>query len=62
LLAVRVNFFETLAVLKRRRGEEVLFPYAADVKRTLRPWRANEAVLLASMDAVLAGIGYLLSV
>lgn len=58
LLAVRVNLFEVLSVVKGRRGGE--YPYAAECKATSRPWRVNEAVLLASMDVVLAGIGYLL--
>lgn len=58
LLAVRVNLFEVLAVVKVRRGGE--YPYAVECKATSRPWRVNEAVLLASMDVVLAGIGYLL--
>jgi solute carrier family 31 (copper transporter), member 1 len=52
--------FEVLAVIKGRRGGE--YPYAVEVKATTRPWRVNEAVVLASMDVVLAGIGYLLSV
>lgn len=58
LLAVRVNLFEVLAVVKGRRGGE--YPYAVECKATSRPWRVNEAVLLASMDVVLAGISYLL--
>lgn len=57
-LAVRVNLFHVLAVAKGRRGGE--YPYAVESKTSSRPWKMNEAVLLASMDVVLAGIGYLL--
>lgn len=59
LLAVRANFYDVLAVVKNRhsRGQ---YPYLTDVKPTVRRWRAKEAVLLASIDVVLAGVGYLL--
>ncbi|KAE9962921.1 hypothetical protein EG328_011921 [Venturia inaequalis] len=60
LLAVRQNLFEVLAVVKGRRGGE--YPYAVEGKASSRPWRVNEAVLLASMDMVLAGVGYLLMI
>jgi copper transporter 1 len=60
LLAVRVNVFEVLAVVNSRHGKD--YAYAAECKSTIRPWRVNEAVMLASMDVILAGIGYLLSV
>ncbi|KUJ13840.1 uncharacterized protein LY89DRAFT_591007 [Mollisia scopiformis] len=62
LLAVRVNFFEFLKVLKYRRegGGGVKFGY--EEKVAVRPWRVNEAVMLGSMDVVLAGIGYLLMI
>jgi hypothetical protein len=62
LLAARINFFEVLAVVKHRRGEGLIYPYATDAKPTsrVRPWRINEAVMLASMDVALAGLGYLL--
>ncbi|RDW59948.1 hypothetical protein BP6252_13035 [Coleophoma cylindrospora] len=62
LLAVRINFFEVLAVLERRRSGGLIYPYATDVKSVVRPWRANEAVMLASMDVTLAGTGYLLMI
>jgi hypothetical protein len=62
LLAVRINFFEVLAVVKHRRSGGLINPYAADAKAKSRPWRVNEAVMLASMDVALAGIGYLLLV
>ncbi|KAE9364461.1 hypothetical protein N431DRAFT_496960 [Stipitochalara longipes BDJ] len=62
LLAVRVKFFEVLAVIKYRRSGELIYSYAADTKPMIRPWRVNEAVMLGSMDVVLAGIGYLLMI
>jgi hypothetical protein len=57
LLAVRINFFEVLAVVKSRHSRETRY---VDEKKRIRPWRANEAVYLGIMDVVLAGIGYLL--
>ncbi|TLD37916.1 Pre-mRNA-splicing factor [Venturia nashicola] len=60
LLAVRVNMFEVLARVKGRRGGE--YPYALECKASSRPWRVNEAVMVASMDVILAGIGYLLMI
>jgi copper transporter 1 len=46
------------AIQRRNRGA-----YVVDSKSSSRrPWRADEAVILASMDVVLAGLGYLLSV
>jgi copper transporter 1 len=62
LLAIRVNLLEVLAELKRRRHGGLIYPYASDAKQKIPAWRANEAIMLASMDVVLAGIGYLLSV
>ncbi|PMD37426.1 hypothetical protein L207DRAFT_432068 [Hyaloscypha variabilis F] len=62
LLAVRVNLFEVLAVVKHRRRAELMDPYAKPTSSNTRPWRANEAVMLGCMDVVLAGIGYLLMI
>jgi copper transporter 1 len=59
LLAARLNIIEIMVAIKRRRSGG----YVADSKSSIRrPWRADEAVILASMDVVLAGVGYLLSV
>jgi copper transporter 1 len=60
LLAVRINFFEVLAVARHRHSQGLIYPYTDDSKPRVRPWRASESVMLASMDVVLAGIGYLL--
>jgi copper transporter 1 len=61
LLAVRLNIIEILAAIERRHSGVGDYPYIAGLKPTAqRPWRAKEAVMLASMDVVLAGVGYLL--
>jgi copper transporter 1 len=60
LLAVRFNLFEIMATVKRRRGDDHLALYATDKRAANRPWRAGEAVMLASMDVVIGGVGYLL--
>ncbi|KAF2677999.1 hypothetical protein K458DRAFT_317869 [Lentithecium fluviatile CBS 122367] len=62
LLAIRLNFFDIVATIKRRRGDDQISLYAIDKRTTVRPWRANEAVMLASMDAVIGGVGYLLMI
>ncbi|KAF1940216.1 hypothetical protein EJ02DRAFT_445664 [Clathrospora elynae] len=63
LLAVRINFIEVLAAVERRHSGGAMHPYAVDSKSTTRrPWRASEAVITASMDVVIAGVGYLLMI
>ena len=63
LLAVRLNIIEILAGLERRDTGGGTYPSMDATKPvSRRRWRANEAVILASMDVVLAGVGYLLSV
>jgi copper transporter 1 len=63
LLAVRINLVEVLAAFERRHTGGGTHLYVADIKPTTRrPWRAYEAVVSASMDVVLAGVGYLLLV
>jgi copper transporter 1 len=57
LLAARLNIIAVMAAVKHRHSG----CYLADMKSSARrPWRADEAVMLASMDVVLAGVGYLL--
>ncbi|OBT49552.1 hypothetical protein VE04_10091, partial [Pseudogymnoascus sp. 24MN13] len=60
LLAFRVNFFEIMAAAEQRRNGGLLHPYATDAKSKARPWRASEAVMMASMDVMIAGVSYLL--
>ncbi|UKZ53092.1 hypothetical protein TrVGV298_006880 [Trichoderma virens] len=62
LLAVRVNFFQIADVLERRRGNGRIPSHQTIEKTTTRPWRASEAVNLAFMDVILAGVGYLLMI
>lgn len=60
LLAVRFNLFDIVASVQRHRGDDQIALYATDKRSVIRPWRASEALLVASMDVVLAGVGYLL--
>ena len=62
LLALRVRFYEVLAVVKGRRYGDLGRVTLTDTKPASRPWRANETMMLAVMDVVLAGVSYLLSV
>ena len=62
LLAARLNIIGILATFGRQRTGGYMSSCAETSKSaTHRPWRANEAVILAFIDVVLAGIGYLLS-
>ncbi|KAH7364767.1 Ctr copper transporter family-domain-containing protein [Rhexocercosporidium sp. MPI-PUGE-AT-0058] len=60
LLAVRVNLFQVMRVLRRDEKEGAL--YVRGEGRNIRPWRANEAAWIACMDVVLGGIAYLLMI
>ncbi len=62
ILAIRINFYEVLAMVKKRRGESLSYLDKVDDKFTTRPWRADEAVMLACTDVILAGMSYLLLV
>ena len=62
LLAVRVHFYEFLAIIKDRRHGGPRYDPPSDEKVSRRPWRAHEAVLMATMDVLLGGVSYLLSV
>lgn len=58
LLAVRINLVTLLAAYERRHTGAAPYAYSSDIKSTAhRPWRAHEAVILASMDVVVAGTG-----
>jgi copper transporter 1 len=63
LIAVRINFVDILVAFERHHTGGAAHLYVADAKpNAARPWRAYEAVLSASIDVVLASVGYLLSV
>lgn len=62
LLAIRVNFPQVVDAIERRHRHGIIPSHLADSKTTIRAWRANEAVKLAFMDLILAGVGYLLLV
>jgi hypothetical protein len=62
MLVIRSNFVEVLAVVQHRPSAGLISPYIDGSKPAIRPWRANEVVMLASMDVLPAGVGYLLCV
>lgn len=51
-----------MASAEQRRNGGLLHPYATEAKSKARPWRASEAVMIASMDVMIAGVSYLLLV
>jgi solute carrier family 31 (copper transporter), member 1 len=70
LIAARLHVYPYLMVPKRNNaaayGQEGLLVEAAGEKnlparpRRSVPWRAKDAVIIASLDVVVAGVGYLL--
>lgn len=60
LLAVRVNFFGIILAVRRDRYKGLITSHLGDDKATARPWRADEAVMMATLDVVVAGVSYLL--
>lgn len=60
LLAVRAHIFDIFASLKRGRYEKPGFAPHIAADGTTRPWRASEAVVVGTMDTIIAGVGYLL--
>jgi copper transporter 1 len=59
-LAIRVNFFGILVGLRQNRYKGLIVSQAENDKATMRPWRADEAVMMATLDVVVAGVSYLL--
>ena len=63
LLAIRFRFHEIQARVRYRHNSALRYtPPLAEMKPIVRPWKAREAVLIASIDVILAGASYLLSV
>lgn len=60
LLAVRVNFLAILTAIKQNRYSGLIQTHAMEDKEGARPWRADEAVMMAGLDVVVAGVSYLL--
>jgi hypothetical protein len=60
LLSIRLNLFKLLGVVKHQRKEDTIYGYGNESTSDIRPWRANEAVWIASMDVMLGGVAYLL--
>ncbi|KAF5687134.1 hypothetical protein FCIRC_2522 [Fusarium circinatum] len=55
LLALRVNFYSVRDGLRRRRTKGLLVESRVSEIAGNRPWRANEAIMLAVIDVLLAG-------
>lgn len=62
LLVLRFNLHKVVALVKQRRNGGLLPPDTTETKATPRPWRANEALISGTLDAVIAGVSYLLFV
>ncbi|EHK21980.1 uncharacterized protein TRIVIDRAFT_53545 [Trichoderma virens Gv29-8] len=62
LLALRFNMYKVVAAAKMRRGGGLLQSDMTEIKSTPRPWRASEAIMSGALDAVIAGVSYLLMV
>lgn len=60
LLAVRVNFFTILAAAQEHRYKGLVQSHASEDKSKTRSWRVDEAVMVAALDVVVAGVSYLL--
>lgn len=60
LLAIRVNFFGILVAVRQNRYKGLIATPVGEDKATTRPWRADEAVMMATLDVVVAGVSYLL--
>jgi hypothetical protein len=60
LLAIRVNFFRILIAVRHNRYKGLIASQGGEDKATTRPWRADEAVMVATLDVVVAGVSYLL--
>lgn len=62
LLAIRVNLFDILAAVKQDRYKGLIASRVREDKAAtiVRPWRADEAVMVATLDVVVAGVSYLL--
>ena len=62
LLAIRLNLFRFLRVVRHQGKEDAIYldGYGDQSTADIRPWRANDAVWIASMDVVVGGVAYLL--
>ncbi|UPX14733.1 uncharacterized protein EKO05_0005207 [Ascochyta rabiei] len=60
LVAFRVNFFAIFAAARQGRYDGLIQSHATEGKPAVRPWRADEAVTVAALDVLVAGVSYLL--
>lgn len=59
LVAIRVNFFAVLLAFRQNRYKGLIQSHAVE-KQGPRPWKADEAIIMAVLDVVVAGVSYLL--
>ena len=55
-----MNFFAILAAAQEHRYKGLVQSHASEDKPKTRPWRVDEAVMVAALDVVVAGVSYLL--
>lgn len=60
MLALRLNILRFVGPASLHLKEDDSSDDADGKAAQFRPWRAKEAVWIASMDVLLAGVGYLL--
>ena len=60
LVAFRVNFYAVLLAHRQTRYKGLIRSHVIEDKTAKRPWRADEAVMLAALDVLVAGVSYLL--
>jgi solute carrier family 31 (copper transporter), member 1 len=60
LVAIRVRFHEIMSAVRQHYRAGMQYSPPSETKPRARPWRASEAITLAAMDVVLAGVSYLL--
>jgi solute carrier family 31 (copper transporter), member 1 len=60
LVAIRVRFHHIMSALRQHHRAGMQYAPPSETKPRARPWRSSEAITLAAMDVVLAGVSYLL--
>lgn len=63
LLALRTHYYDIVAAVRaRKHGDKLLYRshFNGEAAHEHHSWRAADAVQLASLDVVIAGVGYLL--
>ncbi|KAH6641958.1 Ctr copper transporter, partial [Boeremia exigua] len=60
LMALRANFLAILAAVKQNRYSGLIQAHAVEGKAAARSWKADEVVMMAGLDVIVAGVSYLL--